>query len=354
MLREMMAEKVHGSIDIGVRNIRGLTLNKGKIGEIAKKNIIPTEGNQETNSVNLESTLIEVIDELKLKNKNVKVSISGQKFYSKLITINREEDEDKRLELIHEELDGVLPNYDPLDFLTEEISIRVDDDEEEVLTISIEREKVEGLLDIFTKQKVTVLRLLPDYIACYHLVEQMMNNDLDNKYTGTVAVIDVGFEGTKIYFMDEYGIKLFINTLIGGHDFSSIIGHYKNTTYLEAEEIKKALELGEEVIPNDNDNEIDMFSELTTTFRELRGNIEVALDYFAKKNISSNVTRVLLVGEGSLLKGFKEYLQKSIRIETEFIDYSEVVIDEDLESKLENYHSVEVANLLGNVAGEVS
>ena len=352
MLRELLSEKVHGSIDIGTRNVRALTLNKGKIEKISKKGIVIDEGMGERRNINLESTLIEIVEELGLKNKNVKVSISGQKFYSKSIIIKKEADIDKRLDLIHEELDGIVPNYDPLDFLTEEILIRADEEEEEILTISIEREKVEEILSIFTKLKVTVLKLLPDYIACYHLVEQMINNDLKNKYNGMTAVIDVGFEGTKIYFMDEYGIKMFINTLIGGREFTNIIREYKNTTNVAAEEIKKEIELGEESIQVVE--EADMFTELTDTFKELKGNIEVAMDYFAKKNISSNVTRILLIGEGALLRGFKDFLQKSIRITTEYMDYNEIIMDEELMVKLEEYHSVEIANLLGNVAGEVS
>ncbi len=352
MLRELLSERVHGSIDIGTRNIRGLTLNGGRVDRIVKRGIVGSESREERITEGLEAALGEVIDELNLKNKRVKVSISGQRFYSKSIVIARDEDEDKRLELIQEELESIIPNYDPLDFLTEEIPIRKDEDEEEVLTISIERERVDALLDILTKLKVTVVRLVPDYVACYHLMEKIIEIDEEDEYRGVTGVIDVGFEGTKVYFVDKNGIKMFINTLIGGGEFTEIIREHKNTTYIEAENVKKKMELGEKL--EDDSGEVAMFTDLTNAFKELEGNISLSLDYFSKKNISSNIRRLVLVGEGSLLKGFKDYLHENVRIETDYISYEGLDIGEELEAKFEDYHSVELANLLGNVAGEVS
>ncbi len=352
MLRELLSERVHGSIDIGTRNIRGLTLNGGRVDRIVKKSIVGSEAREERINEGLEAALGEVVDELNLKNKRVNVSIAGQRFYSKSIVIAREEDEDKRLELIHEELESIIPNYDPLDFLTEEIPIRMDEDEEEVLTISIERERIDTLLDILTKLKVTVIRLLPDYVACYHLIEKIIEGDEGGEYRGVTGVIDVGFEGTKVYFIDENGIKMFINTLIGGGEFTEIIREHKNTTYIEAENVKKKMELGEKL--EDESTEVAMFTDLTNAFKELEGNISLSLDYFSKKNISSNIRRLVLVGEGSLLKGFKDYLHENVRIETDYISYGELDFGEELEARFEDYHSVELANLLGNVAGEVS
>lgn len=351
MLRELLREKVHGSIDIGSRNIRALTLNKGGVDRLIKKSIAGGQAGEEKIDVGLEAVLGEIIDELNLKGKNVNISISGQRFYSKSIVITREDDEDKRLEFIREELESIIPNYDPLDFITEEIPIRIDEEEEEILTVSIERERVEELLDILAKLKVTVLRLLPDYVACYHLVEKKIEGDTEDKYGGVTGIIDVGFEGTKVYFVDKHGIKMFINTLIGGGEFTEIIREHKNTTYAEAENVKREIELGEK--GEEDNNEVVMFDELTNTFKELEGNISVSLDYFSKRSVSSSVRRLILVGEGSLLKGFKDYLHENVRIETDYIDYRDLDFDEELEAKLEDYHSVEIANLLGNVAGEV-
>lgn len=352
MLQGILAEKVHGSIDIGTKNVRALTLNKGKIDKLVKTEIVGGAGREESISEGLEAALGEVVDDLKLKGKNVVVSISGQRFYSKSIVIGREEDEEKRQEMIREELESIIPNYDPLDFITEEIKIREDDEEEEVLTISIEREKVEELLGIMNKLKVIVVKIVPDYISCYNLLEKKVNMDTENKYGGVTGVIDVGYEGTKIYFFDNSGIKMFVNTLIGGGEFTEIIREHKNTTYEDAEKMKKAIELGEKDL--EGGGEVPMFTELTNTFKELEENISVSLDYFTKKSITANIQRLILVGEGSLLKGFRDYLQERTTIETRYIDYEELVLDEDLESKLDDYHSVEVANLLGNVVGEVS
>ena len=352
MLRKLLNERVHGSIDIGTRNVRALSLNGGRIERIVKRSIVGSESREERINEGLEAALGEIIDELNLKNKRVKVSIAGQRFYSKSIVIAREEDEDKRMDLIQEELESIIPNYDPLDFLTEEIPIRKDEEEEEVLTISIERERVDVLLGILSKLKVTVTKLLPDYVACYHLMEKIIEEDKEDEYRGVTGVIDVGFEGTKVYFVDKNGIKMFINTLIGGGEFTEIIREHKDTTYVEAESVKKKMELGERV--EDEGSEVAMFTDLTNAFKELEGNISLSLDYFSKKNISSNIRRLVLIGEGSLLRGFKDYLHENVRIETDYIDYEGLAFDEELEAKLEDYHSVEIANLLGNVAGEVS
>lgn len=352
MLRELLSERVHGSIDIGTRNIRALTLSGGRVERIVKRSVVGSESREERINEGLEAALGEVVDELNLKNKRINVSIAGQRFYSKSIVIAREEDEDRRLELIQEELESIIPNYDPLDFLTEEVPIRKDEEEEEVLTISIERERVDALLDILTKLKVTVTRLLPDYVACFHLMEKIIEQDEEDDYRGVTGVIDVGFEGTKVYFVDKDGIKMFINTLIGGGEFTEIIREHKNTTYIEAENVKGKMELGEKL--EDDSTEVAMFSDLTNAFKELEGNISLSLDYFSKKNISSNIRRLVLIGEGSLLKGFKDYLHENVRIETDYINYEGLPFKEELEIKFEDYHSVEIANLLGNVAGEVS
>lgn len=350
MLEKLLTERLHGSLDIGSKNVRGLKLGKGRIEGMSKKTLVGIYSREEKIEKALESAVGEVVDELGLRGKNVAISLSGQRFYSKTISIPKEEDADRRLDNIHEELESIIPNYDPLDFLTEEILLRSDEDEEEVLTISIERERIEEILEIMTRLKVKVLRIVPDYVACYNLVEQKILLDTDDRYGGVTGVIDVGFEGTKVYFIDKNGIKMFINTLIGGRDFTEIIKEHKGTTYEEAEVTKKEIELGEQ--RDHEDVEMGMFTELTNTFNELEENIAVSLDFFTKKSITSNIQRLILVGEGSLLKGFKDYLQGRVELKTEYMEYEDLGLDE-LDLKLGNLHQAEVANLLGNISEEV-
>ncbi len=352
MLKNIFAEKIHGSIDIGSKYIRALTISKGKVRKIVQREIPDSVEDAEINEVRLEEALGEVVEKLKLKGKNIVVSLASQKFYSKFIKIEveDEDDDDRRQEKIYDELEDLIPNYDPLDFITETIKLKSLDGSEELLAIFIEREKLELLQNIMNGLKVKVVKLVPDYISCYNILELKIIMDRKNRYSGIIGIIDLGYEGTKIYFVDENGLRVYLNTQIGSKAFSETIRRYKDLGYDDVEEIKRNIELGDKY--HDSTEEVGMYKMLTEEFEELEKNIEMAIDFFSKKNLTSNIKSFLLVGGGSLLKGFREHLQKKLGIRVEYISYDDLGLDE-IDLMLEDNHPVEVANLLGNIINEV-
>lgn len=347
MFTNLFNEGVDGSIDIGSRSIRGLTISNGNISKLHKRSIRKDDGIEEVVNEFQGDAIREVIDELSLKKKKISLSLPGQYFSIKKLSIKKIEDGVKRKEEIEEELLESLPGYEPVDYITDTVTLRKNSEVEELLAISIEREKIEYYQDLFTEKGVKLSTIHPDFISLYNLIEKKRDYDIDQNLKGVIGVIDIGLEGTKIIFLDEEGLLGVESIYVGGDSFTSIIQNYKGITYLEAEEQKKTMEIGEK--QEEESKDMLMFTELTTIYNDLDEEIDNKIEKFTYKHSNRILEKIILLGGGSRLNGLLHKINEKERIDTEFIDYSEFKLGLD-DIQLEE---VEIATLIGNVIGEV-
>lgn len=358
---DLFKEKIEGSLDIGTSSIKGLKLKKGKIEALNIRELnsgVIVNGNIEDYlTVNEELKII--IDNLELKNKELVVSIPIQNFFIKFFQIS-DVDEKERRALIDNELEDIVPNFDSINFITDYVDLgayKTDDSNSEgnlinVMAITIPKNKISELVEILATLKVKPVRIVPDFISIFNLV-QMEKEFIDIEDEESIMFIDVGSESTKIFFEKGGQFKFYRIISIGGNDITSVIERFYNVDREKAEEEKKRLEL-----ISDNElisiEEKEVFKEIEDLIMELEDSIKISIDYYKSQENVPQIDRVFFTGGTTLLKGFKQIIEKNFEVEIENIDIGRYFSHKLDEEDVEEFPVQRVAALIGNIIMEVS
>lgn len=358
---DMFKEKIEGSLDIGTSSIKGLKLKKGKIEAINIKELengVIINGNIE-DYLSVNEELKTIIDNLELKNKEVVVSIPIQNFFIKFFKISDVDDKGKRA-LIDNELEDIVPNFDSSSFITDYVDLgqskltdsNSGDTQINVMAITIPKNKVSELLEILVSLKVKPVRIVPDFISIFNLV-QMEKEFIDVEDEESIMFVDVGSESTKIFFEKGGQFKFYRIISLGGNDITSVIERYYNVDRERAEEEKKRLELlfGDE---KQSPEEKEIFKEVEDLINELEDSIKISIDYYKAQEDAPFIDRIFLTGGTTLLKGFKQIIEKTFELEVETIDIGRYFSHRLDEEDIEEFPSQRIAALIGNVITEVS
>jgi len=348
-LDNLIKEKSRGSIDIGSRGIKALSVKGGIVGDV----LVEKFNQHEEKETQINEILSVMIERLGFKGHGISLSLPSQKFQVKFIRIGQENME-KRDEFILEEMEEMIPGYSEYEYLTEKITINLDEYSEEVLCITIKREEIDYLLNFLESLRVKVLRIVPDFVSIFMLLDRIESREEreenDNSYR---MIVDVGHESTKIYALNNSVMNFYRFILMGGNEFTDIIKNYKGINFEKAEEKIIELELQEQNQEILEASEKSMMDELTEAFKELESQIRLSYEYYFRERSSSIVEELVFVGGGSLLRGLREYVKKSLELEVMPFDLDMITSKEENRNKLEPYQFEEIAALLGNVMDEV-
>ncbi len=348
-LDNLIKEKSRGSIDIGSHGVKALNLKGGLVGDV----LLEKFNQNEEKETQLNEILSVMVERLGFKGKGVVLSLPGQKFQVKFIRINQENMENRE-GFILEEMEEMIPGYSEEEYLTEVLTVNLDEYNEEVLCITIRREEIDYLLNFLDSLRVKVLKIIPDFVSVFMLLERFESVSAKEEDTNRYRmVIDVGHESTKIYALNDEVMNFYRFIMMGGNEFTEIIKNYKELSYGKAEEKIIELELQEQNQEILDASEKAMMDELTEAFKELESQIRLSYEYYFRERSASTVDEIVFVGGGSLLKGLKDYVKKSLELEVMPLELDKITTKEENRKKLEPYQFEEIAVLLGNVMDEV-
>lgn len=304
--------KIEGSLDIGSGSIKGLSL-KGKAIEKYAIELLPQgailSGNIEDHQA-VRDSLKSIVSRLGLKNKNVIVSLPVQNFAVKFFKIPVVGIKEKKA-LIENELEDLIPNFEPAAYVTEHISLGVMNDMEDVVAISVQKEKIRDMIESLTFAKVKPARIVPDFISLFNLIQYTKESVIDNTNAASIMVVDIGAEATKIFVEKDGLLKMQRIAAIGGNDFTDVIERNQNMDYISAEKYKKNLELKD----SDEDGHTDEFHEISELIDELNGQIKRSIDYYKAQEALPGIDGLIVTGGPSMLKGYQNILENSIIME---------------------------------------
>lgn len=304
--------KIEGSLDIGSGSIKGLSL-KGKAIEKYAIELLPQgailSGNIEDHQA-VRDSLKSIVSRLGLKNKNVIVSLPVQNFAVKFFKIPVVGIKEKKA-LIENELEDLIPNFEPAAYVTEHISLGVMNDMEDVVAISVQKEKIRDMIESLTFAKVKPARIVPDFISLFNLIQYTKESVIDNTNAASIMVVDIGAEATKIFVEKDGLLKMQRIAAIGGNDFTDVIERNQNMDYISAEKYKKNLELKD----SDEDGHTDEFHEISELIDELNGQIKRSIDYYKAQETLPGIDGLIVTGGPSMLKGYQNILENSIIME---------------------------------------
>lgn len=358
---DLFKEKIEGAIDIGTSSIKALKLKKSKIELFDLKELkhgtIVNGGIEDYLEVTEELKVL--INNLDLKNKEIVVSIPIQNFFIKFFQIMDVTENERRV-LIENELEDLVPNFNPEEFVTDYVDLGQSDivsseaegNQINVMAMTIPKNKINELVEILTTLKVKPVRIVPDFVSIFNLV-QMEKEFIDIEETESIMFIDVGSESTKIFFEMGGQFKFYRIVSLGGNDITSIIERFYNIDRDRAEEEKKKLEL---LVEKDTypDEDKAVFKEIEDLVNELEDSIKISVDYYKAQENAPQIDRVFLTGGLTLLKGFKQIIEKDFDVEIENIDIARYFSHNMDEEDLEDFPAQRVAALIGNVITEVS
>ncbi len=356
----MFERKISASLDLGSSSIKGITLKNGKIEKVEIESIphgAMLSGNIE-DPMAVTDSLKKIAEKLDLKNKNIILSIPVQNFVIKFLEVI-EADEESQKSLIEHELEDIIPNFEAENFVTEYSILGKEEGNDKVMAITIQKDKIKELIEILTSLKIRPLKIIPDIISQFNLL-QNIKDEILKEGEENILILDIGAEATKI-FIEKNG-KIIVQKVapIGGNDFTDIIERNIGLNYEEAEKYKENLELHDEKeIMDEDEDEDDIYEEneiqeeIANLIEDLNVQIQMAIDYFKLQEGEMGVEKILVSGGGSKLKGLGKILEQKMVIELiEFPIQNFFVSNIDIKEKV-NGNEKSFVNMIGNLIDEV-
>ena len=255
-----------------------------------------------------------LLQNLKIKNKNVALSISGYSVIVKKITIPRKEEKD-----LEESIQSEAEQYIPFDINDVNLDFQVlysgeEEPEEEgkesymdVLLVAAKKDIVEEYISLLHLTELNPAILDIDAFALQNAFEIS-----DHEQSGCHALVHIGAQHLTINVIKD-GVSIFTrDSSYGGSQITSEIQKKLNISYQEAERIK----LGAKPFATEQRSTIEeTFSGTVTRWGQ---EIKRALDFVATTFTDIKVENILLTGGSSLIPGFSKYLglETGLKIET--------------------------------------
>jgi type IV pilus assembly protein PilM len=259
------------------------------------------------------AALKNLLQNLKIKNKNVAVSVSGYSVIVKKITIPRKDERD-----LEGSIQGEAEQYIPFDIndvnLDYQILYSGEGEEEEgkesymdVLLVAAKKDIVEEYISLLHLTELNPAILDIDAFALQNTFEIS-----DHEQSGCHALVHIGAQHLTINVIKD-GISIFTrDSSYGGSQVTGEIQKKLNISYQEAERIK----LGAKPIGAQQGPTIE--ETFTSTVTRWGQEIKRALDFVTTTFTDIKVDDILLSGGSSLIPGFTKYLglETGLKIDT--------------------------------------
>lgn len=339
--------KIEGSLDIGSSSIKGLALKGKSIDKYAIENLAQgaiLSGNIEDHQA-VRDSVKSIIAKLGLKNKGVIISLPAQNFAVKFFKIPVVGPKEKGL-LIEGELEDLIPNFEPSQYITEYISLGLLNDMEDICAITIQRDKIRDIIENLTFAKVKPVRIVPDFISLFNLIQYTKESVIDNTTNASVMVVDIGAEATKIFVERDGILKMQRIAAIGGNDFTDVIERNQNMDYFSAERYKKSLEL------KDDDDRGDEFQEISELVEELNGQVKRSIEYYKSQEALPGIDGLIVTGGPCMLKGYQNIIENSLVMEMRAFPIERYLVScKGFQDEFEDIRRMDIA--VGNIIDEI-
>ncbi len=268
---------------------------------------------------------------LKVKNKNVAISISGFSVIVKKISIAKRAESELEAS-IHDEAEQYIPfdisdvnlDYEILSGREREMAEEEEEgsDEEDlmdVMLVAAKKDIIEDYVSLIQLAGLNPVLVDVDAFALQNAFE-MSSEDI----SGCYAIVNVGAEELGINAIKD-GISMFTrDSSYGGSQITEAIMSEFDVSFEEAENIK----LGGQKIENKKEALEEIFTTVVSGWVQ---EIKRALDFLSTTYPEETIERIFLSGGGSRLPGFKKFLQMETDIPvTELKPFANLQISEKI------------------------
>jgi type IV pilus assembly protein PilM len=260
------------------------------------------------------AALKNLLNNLKIKNRNVATSISGYSVIVKKITIPQKAEED-----LEGGIQSEAEQYIPFDINDVNLDFQIlppekgeTEEEEElmdVLLVAAKKDIVEEYTSLFHLTELNPVVLDIDAFALQNTFEIS-----DHEQSGCHALVHVGAQQLTINVVKDGNSIFTRDSSYGGSQITGEIQNGLNISYEEAEGIK----LGAKPIETDQKPMFEEIFSLTVT--KWAQEVKRALEFVAATFTDIKVENILVSGGSSLIPGFIKYLGLETSLEAEMLN----------------------------------
>jgi len=307
-------------LDIGTSSIKLVELEESK-GSYRLKNFGTAKLPKETivngvviNAEPIVNSIKTLMDNLRVTNKSVSMSVSGHPVIIKKITLPVTSEE--ALEPV---IETESEQYIPFDLDEVNIDFQIlgineeQQDQMDVMLVAAKKQMIDEYSDVIQSAGLKPVVADIDVFA----LENMFNLNYTHEEEAIIALVDIGASITNINIIRNEVSVFNRDVFLGGNQITEEIQKDLSVSYEEAESLK----IGE-VIEGINQEVLDdlILKGASSIARE----VQRTLDFFTGSNYTE-ITHVYLSGGAAKTKGLKDVIAEKMTATVEFVDPFKVI-----------------------------
>jgi type IV pilus assembly protein PilM len=290
------------ALDIGSSAIKLVQLLKTRDGvrllNYGMRELSPDVIMEETivNSFAVEEAIKELLQEAKIRHKNVVTAVSGRAVIVKPVKLPKRPYEELKRSILWEAEQYVPFNISDVivDFQILSEEVESGSGEMEVLLVAVKKEKVHAYIELLRKAGLYPEIIDVDSFAIINSFEQSSEMP-----SGTFALVNLGASIINIDILSQGKLRFTRDISLGGNNLTKAIQGELGVEYKEAEAIKKGMVRSER----------DITPVLEPVIREMVGEIERSISYFKATSLEVEIEKVVLSGGSARIP----LLEKALR-----------------------------------------
>ncbi|QRN99706.1 type IV pilus assembly protein PilM [Archangium violaceum] len=266
------------------------------------------------NSTAIVQALQELMSELKVKNKEVAIGVSGHSVIIKKIQMPRMSQEE-----LEESIQWEAEQYIPFDVKDVNIDTQILDaggndatGQMDVLLVAAKKDMINDYTTVVSESGLQPVVVDVDAFA----VQNMFASNYDVPDKETVVLINAGASVVNINIISN-GITVFTRDVtIGGNQFTEEIQKQLNVSYEEAEALKIGGTRGDSdaVVPQEVERVLMSVAE------QVAGEIQRSLDFYAGTAVDANFTKVYLSGGTAKIPALFKTIETRVGVPVEILN----------------------------------
>jgi type IV pilus assembly protein PilM len=274
------------------------------------------------NSTAIVQAVQELMNELKIKNKEVAIGVSGHSVIIKKIQMPRMSQEE-----LEESIQWEAEQYIPFDVKDVNIDTQILDSgandatgQMDVLLVAAKKDMINDYTTVVSEAGLQPVVVDVDAFA----VQNMFSANYDIPEKETVVLINAGASVVNINIISN-GITVFTRDVtIGGNQFTEEIQKQLNVSYEEAE----ALKIGgnradaDAVVPQEVERVLSSVAE------QVAGEIQRSLDFYAGTAADANFTKVYISGGTAKIPALFKTIESRVGVPVEILNpFKKIEVD---------------------------
>ncbi len=254
----------------------------------------------------ISDTIREMVKEIKLKVKDVAVSVSGHSVIIKKIKVQEmtEEELDKNIQFEAEQYVPFDASEVNMDFVI--LGASEDEGKIDVLLVVVKKDVINDLTTVVNDAGLNPVVVDVDAFA----LENMYETNYVLTSDEVVALVNVGASTTNINIIKD-GISIFTRDIsVGGNQFTEALQKQLQVSFEDAELLKRGEPVGEKG-PEDVEPIMGVIAD------NLGQEVQRSLDFFNSSNPDVQLNRVSLCGGGSKVKPIVKAIEQRLGIQVE-------------------------------------